>query len=155
MNIFSKKINESEVALVKLQEHFEILNTDFASVQEQLVSMTEQTNTYKSEFERVDAENKELKEQLEAFKMEVEEVQMEVAEVTVDAVLTQEMVAQKAITMISELGHAPVEVLEDSDSIEKPKILTVLEQLKTLKNTELKDFYNSNKKEIMAALKNK
>ncbi len=143
MNLFKSKINESAESLIKLQEEFDALNTQFSEASESLISITELSNTYKNEFERVDAENKELKEQLAGLTQEI-------AEVSKDAVLTDELVSMKAVELIADVGHKQVEILEDDES---EQLISNVDKFKTLKGKELQEFFNANKAEIFKSLK--
>jgi len=137
MNIFKSKISQAEESLINLQETYDILNNQFATLQENLKDAEQLASTYKGEFERVDAENKELKEQLVKKDEEVVEIVSESIEV-------DELASTKAIEIIAQAGHEQVEVLED-DTIEAVDIAS---QMKKLKGQELVEFYKNNREQI-------
>jgi chromosome segregation ATPase len=142
MNLFKSKINESEQALVVLQGEFESLNTQFATVQEELATATQLAGTLKAEFERVDSENKALKETIETLNASL-------AEASRDALKIDEQVSLKAVELLAETGHEQVEILET-----ETEEIDIVSTFKGLKGKELLSFYNTHKQEIAAALKN-
>ena len=145
MNLFSKKITESEQSLITLQESFNELNETYSKLQESFKEISELSNTYKEEFERVDLENKELKDKIETLETEV-------VEVTKDTLELDALASEKAVEILSQVGHPQIDVIEE----ELPE-MDILETFKSLKGKALQDFYNdpSNNKAIKDALKRK
>ena len=144
MNIFKSKISETETSLIKLQESFDILNTQYADITEQLKLANEMSNTFKEEFERVTLENTELVEKLEGLNQENAEIVKEVVEV-------EELASLKAVEVLANCSHPQVDVIDENQRISDTKF--DIGQFKKLTGKELQEFYNTHKKEIFAALK--
>jgi hypothetical protein len=144
MNIFSKKISDAEQSLITLQESFDSLNTQFATVTEELKLANEMSNTYKEEYERVLKEKDELEAKLETANEETAEVLKEI----VDA---DELAALKTVEILANCSHPQVDVIDENQRIDDTKF--DIEQFKKLTGKELQAFYNTHKKEIFAALK--
>lgn len=144
MNIFKSKISETETSLIKLQESYDSLNSEYEALTEALKLANEMSNTFKEEFERVTLENAELVEKLEGLNQENAEIVKEVVEV-------EELASLKAVEVLSQCSHPQVDIIDEAQRIEDTKF--DINAFKKLTGKELQEFYNTHKKELFAALK--
>ena len=150
MNIFKKKINASEQALIKLQEEFDDLNAKYTALQEEFRVAKETEQSLVEEKILANVEIEELQTELEEKAEELEEIKEEIVEVVSEKIDVDTLASLKAVEILSSCGAEPIEILETS---EDENIFDAVSQFKKLTGKQKQEFYEKYRADIKKALK--
>lgn len=135
MNLFRKRLPDTESALATLQAEFDTLNANFGSLQDSFRDSENMVATLKSEIaERIDSEAQ--------LKARITELETENASLIDSAASVKAQAASMAIDTLASLGTEPVESNE-SDSLD------ILSQFKALPQAERADFFKQHKNQLL------
>ena len=140
MGLFTKKINEDAAALAELQASFAALQGELDAAREATIQAEQLAATLQSEFARVDEENK-------ANLERIAQLDVELAEASRDAAEFDSKVAASAAAQVAAMGHAPLDVVEDSEPAD------LVATFKNLRGNEMVKFYRENKADLQKALR--
>ena len=133
MNLFKRKISDSEAALATLQAEFDTLNANYGELQ----------NTFKDSENMVATLNSQILEMTESenqLKDRISELETENATLTANASNVSAQAATIAINTLASIGVEPVETAESVD---------ILAQLKALPEKDRPAFFKQHKNKLL------